>query len=455
MNADPFAGATVPSGPVPEDWAATGNDLANVITGNAGANALSGLGGDDTLTGLAGKDTLTGGAGDDAFRDTGAGHSGDTILDFSPGDAIVFTDATLGSFSFSITGNTLNFTGGSLTLSDGPPGHVVAQAAAGGGVELVVEKVPHNDFNGDGRSDVFFQNSDGTVTDWLGRADGTFAGNAGTFSINLGSAWHVAGTGDFNGDGRSDVLFQNSDGTVTDWLGRADGSFTGNAGTFSVNLGTAWHVAGTGDFNGDGRADVLFQNSDGTVTDWLGRADGSFTGNAGTFSVNIGTAWHVVGTGDFNGDGRDDVLFQNSDGTITDWLGRADGTFAGNGGTFSTNPGTQWHVVATGDFNGDNMTDVLLRSDSGVVNEWLGQSDGSFAVNTQVNNNVTSDWHVVGVGDYNGDGIDDVFWQNNDGSITDWLGRPDGTFAGNAFNFTANLGTSWHVEDPFVHDPLV
>jgi len=52
-------------------------------------------------------------------------------------------------------------------------------------------------------------------------------------------------------------------------------------------------------------------------------------------------------------------------------------------------------------------------------------------------------------------GVDDVFSQNSDGSITDWQGRPDGTFAGNAFHFSVNLGTAWHVQDPFVHDPLV
>ena len=321
-------------------------------------------------------------------------------------------------------------------------------------VRLLDRFGPHNDFDGDGHSDILFQNSNGTVTDWLGRADGTFTGNGGKFSVNIGTAWHVAGTGDFDGDGRVDVLFQNSDGTVTDWLGRADGTFTGNAGKFSVSLGTVWHVIGTGDFNGDGRADVLFQNTDGTVTDWLGRQDGTFTGNAGKFSVNIGTAWHAVGTGDFNGDGRSDVLFQNDDGTITDWLGRADGTFTGNAANLSVYLGSEWHVVATGDFNGDSATDVLLRSDSGAVNEWLGQSNGSFSTNVLVSNNVPAAWHVAGVGDFNGDAVDDVFWQNSDGSITDWLGRPDGTFAGNAFHFSVNLGTTWHVQDPFVHDPL-
>jgi len=386
-----------------------------------------------------------------------SGLNGSIINNYLPGDDIQISDANLnsGNINLSINGNVLSYTGGSFTISNLGPGRLVVRDISTGGVDIRLQEAAHNDFNGDGRSDILFQNNDGTVTDWLGRSDGTFTGNGANFSVNLGTAWHVAGTGDFDGDGLVDVLFQNTDGTVTDWLGRPDGTFKGNAGTFSVNLGTAWHVAGTGDFNGDGRADVLFQNTDGTVTDWLGRSDGSFTGNAGTFSVNIGTAWHAVGTGDFNGDGRDDVLFQNTDGTITDWLGRPDGTFTGNAATFSTNPGTNWHVVATGDFNGDSITDVLLRSDAGVVNEWLGQTNGTLAVNTQVNNNVSSAWHVAGVGDFNGDAIDDVFWQNTDGTITDWLGREDGTFAGNAFHFTANLGTTWHVQDPFVHDSIV
>ena len=69
-----------------------GNSVNNVITGNIGP------------------DTLTGGAGNDTFRDTEAGHNGDTISDFSAGDKIVFTDATLSNFSFSLGGHTLSFT---------------------------------------------------------------------------------------------------------------------------------------------------------------------------------------------------------------------------------------------------------------------------------------------------------------------------------------------------------
>ena len=48
------------------------------------------------------------------------------------------------------------------------------------------------------------------------------------------------------------------------------------------------------------------------------------------------TAWHVDGTGDFNGDGRDDILWRHNSGTLTNWLGTANGSFADNCSVFAT-----------------------------------------------------------------------------------------------------------------------
>ena len=96
-----------------------------------GNDRLNGGAGIDTLIGGVGVDILTGGAGDDSFRDTAAGLSGDTIADFTVGEAIVFTDATLSGFTFNLTGNTLTYPGGLLTLTGGGAGALVATAATG------------------------------------------------------------------------------------------------------------------------------------------------------------------------------------------------------------------------------------------------------------------------------------------------------------------------------------
>ena len=79
-------------------------------------------------------------------------------------------------------------------------------------------------------------------------------------------------------------------------------------------------------------------------------------------------------TGDFNGDGRDDLLWRNTDGTVTEWLGQANGGFASNG-PFNTNAmgPDRWQIAAIGDFNGDGRDDILWRNDSGDLTNWLGQ----------------------------------------------------------------------------------
>ena len=59
--------------------------------------------------------------------------------------------------------------------------------------------------------------------------------------------------------------------------------------------------------------------------------------------------------GDFNRYTRDDILWRDDDGTITDWLSNANGTFSAST-TFSTYVLTDWHVVGIGDFNGDGAT---------------------------------------------------------------------------------------------------
>jgi serralysin len=427
-----------------------GTNFADHLYAYQAGDSLVGGGGDDILEGNAGPTKFTGGAGNDTFSDTASGLNGDTITDLSAGDKIVITDASLASFSYSIVGNTLNYTGGSLTLSSVPSGHLVASAAATGVQLTVVPNAVQDDFNGDGRSDVLWRNDDGTMRDWLAQANGSFVGNFANFNVNPGASWHVVGTGDFNGDGRSDVLWQNDSGQVTDWLGQPNGRFVDNQ--LTINPGTSWHVVGTGDFNGDGRSDVLWRNDDGTMRDWLAQANGSFVGNFANFNVNPGASWHVVGTGDFNGDGRSDVLWQNDSGQVTDWLGQPNGRFVDN--QLTINPGTSWHVVGTGDFNGDGRSDVLWRNDDGTMRDWLAQANGSFVGNfANFNVNPGASWHVVGTGDFNGDGRGDVLWQNDSGQVTDWLGQPNGSFVDN--QLTINPGMSWHVQEPFVHDPLL
>jgi Ca2+-binding RTX toxin-like protein len=443
----------------------TGNNLNNIIVGNSAANVLSGSGGSDTLEGGAGDDvlhggfnvdTLTGGAGNDLFSDSKAGLNGDTISDFSVGDKIVLTDATLAGFTYSLSGHTLTYTGGSLTLTNVPGGRIVAAAAAGGGVELTVVREVHNDFNGDGKSDLLWRSDAGYLSDWLGTATGALANNDANAATWAPTSWHVAGTGDFNGDGKIDLLWRADSGHLSNWLGSATGGFANNDANAATWAPTSWHIVGTGDFNGDGKSDILWRADTGHLSDWLGSSSGAFVNNDANAATWAPTSWHIVGTGDFNGDGKVDLLWRADTGHLSDWLGTASGGFVNNDNNAATWAPTNWTVVATGDFNGDHIDDILWRADTGHLSNWLGTATGGF-VNNDANAATwaPSTWHIAATGDFNGDGKTDIAWRADTGHLSNWLGSATGGFVNNDANAATWAPTDWHVQDPFVHDSLV
>jgi hypothetical protein len=82
-------------------------------------------------------------------------------------------------------------------------------------------------------------------------------------------------------------------------------------------LPTSWTIVGTGDFDGDGKTDILWRNSDGTVGLWL--MNGTQVVSTTSFGI-VPASWSIFETGDFNGDGKSDILWRNSDGTVGMWL---------------------------------------------------------------------------------------------------------------------------------------
>ena len=116
-----------------------------------------------------------------------------------------------------------------------------------------------------------------------------------------------------------------------------------------LNLGNPidsdWSVAGTGDFNEDGKADIVFQHRDGSLAAWY--LDGTTTSSVTVFPSHPGDArWRVVGITDRNSDGHPDLLFQHSsEGTLAVWF--MDGVRLSAARLLNpSNPGGTWRVVA-------------------------------------------------------------------------------------------------------------
>ena len=203
-----------------------------------------------------------------------------------------------------------------------------------------MQPLPQPNFNGDLHSDILWQNSNAQASVWEMSGNNLIGG--GSVSSNPGPAWKAIGSGDFFGGGDSDILWRNaSSGQVSIW--EMNGNSLAGGGPVSPNPGPAWQAIGTGDFNHDGHSDdILFQNTtSGQVSIW--EMSGTTLIGGGAVSPNPGPAWRAVGTGDFNGDGFSDILFQNTSGQATVW--EMNGTHLAGGGPVSPNPGPSWRAV--------------------------------------------------------------------------------------------------------------
>ena len=83
------------------------------------------------------------------------------------------------------------------------------------------------------------------------------------------------------------------------------------------------------------------------------------------------------------------------------------------GGGGAGNPGPSWHAKASGDFNGDGNPDILWQNDSGEAAIWT--LSGATRIGGGSVGNPGPSWHVIGVGDFNRDGLSDILWQNDSG----------------------------------------
>jgi hypothetical protein len=212
--------------------------------------------------------------------------------------------------------------------------------------EAVVGGLAAADFDGDGRSDIVYSVHDsGTLRLLRARADGTFHPAVALPGQALPGAWVLAE--DFNGDGWLDVAASGFGDRLLQLRGRGNGTFEEPIESMGY-LDTFGPVAG--DFNRDGRADLVYMTGGRAqgVHLVLARPEGGFT--APEFIGRFPSAPRVV---DFNGDGLLDLVTG-----LTVLPGRGDGTF---GPSFQAAAvlDRPWSV-ATEDFNGDGKGDIVL-----------------------------------------------------------------------------------------------
>jgi len=234
---------------------------------------------------------------------------------------------------------------------------------------------------------------------------------------------------DFNQDTMADLLFQNlSTSELVYWL--MDGDRLMNYGYINPSKpGMNWAVAGSGDFSGTGKTDLVLQATDtGDLIYW--RLDGPNQIDVQYFTPrNPGLYWDVVSAADINRDGSPDLVFQNRlTGDIFIWYMHGTTMIAG-AYINPKNPGSGWKVAAVGDLNGDGYADfvfqkkVLTPDDSaGAVYVWYMQTDTQIGGGFLNPANPGAGWNVAGLVDFLGQGRPQILFQNaGTGDLAYWI----------------------------------
>lgn len=178
------------------------------------------------------------------------------------------------------------------------------------------------DLNGDGHRDIVWQHTDGWLAVWYLKGTQVLWGTLLSVNRVPDLEWKIRAVGDTNGDGMADLLWQRqSSGDLAVWY--MNGTQVLEVHILSIPKmppSANWQMQAAADVNGDGRSDVLWRNTaTGEVAVWY--LNGRMV--EATYLLTIGPLtdmnWTIAGAQDVNGDGKADILWQHSTGSLAAW----------------------------------------------------------------------------------------------------------------------------------------
>jgi FG-GAP-like repeat len=284
------------------------------------------------------------------------------------------------------------------------------------------------DFNNDKIPDLAITSeTDSSVTILLGKGNGTFTEAKGS-PFFAGNAPNDLAIGDFNNDGNLDLAFANHDRKyITVLLGNGRGSFATTPGSpFPVEVMPHPHGIATGDFNNDGRLDLVTDSwGDNQVEVLFGDSRMLFKTPGKFFKVG-NMPYQRLRVADVNMDGNVDIVTTNLEGdNATILLGDGKGSFnESKGSPFPC--GDSPFGLAIGDVNADGKPDLAIinspastggRTGKNGLTVLLGDGTGKFMMIKGSPFDAGKIPNRVAIGDVNGDGVNDIVISDNDSNI--------------------------------------
>ncbi|MEV8250808.1 VCBS repeat-containing protein [Microbacterium sp. NPDC076768] len=308
------------------------------------------------------------------------------------------------------------------------------------------------DFDGDGKSDLFAHRADGKLLLYRGIGGGkvTGAGTVGSGWATMASKTAVGtavaaprtfpgGFGNVDAIAGNDVVATTKSGEAYIYGGNGAGKW-GTRSTIGSNWGADDLVTPLGDFNRDGYSDFGRIDAQGFFQFYAGKPGGGFAD-----PIKIGHGWEIfdraIGGLDFDGDRITDLLVTTSDGTMHLYRGNGQGGWITGGGAQISHGWTiADDVFYAGDFDGDGRGDLLARLTDGTLRSYPLTGNSSFATASQLGHGWDIFDSVLSPGDFDGDGKSDLLAIAPDGLMYLYAGLGNGKMQSRV-----KIGSGWNI----------
>ncbi|HVE71219.1 MAG TPA: FG-GAP-like repeat-containing protein [Thermoanaerobaculia bacterium] len=245
-----------------------------------------------------------------------------------------------------------------------------------------------------------------TTSFWVRVGNSCGSVNSATATVTVTSTT-AASRPDFNGDGRADILWRHQ-GTGENYVWFMNGAVQIGGGALPRIADTSWRLVGSGDFNRDGRYDLVWRNTT-TGQNYLWYMNGLAQISTAFLPAVTDLAWDLVAVADFDRDGNPDLLWRHGiNGENIIWL-MSNATYRASV-YLPTLADQNWRIEGAADLTADANVDIVWRHTDGSNYVWF--MSGTTRTGGQPLPSAAPGWDIEAIADYDGDGRADFAWRN-------------------------------------------
>ncbi|MEU7067444.1 FG-GAP-like repeat-containing protein [Streptomyces sp. NPDC046161] len=241
--------------------------------------------------------------------------------------------------------------------------------------------------------------------------------------------------GDFNGDGKQDIAGIDASSNMKLYTGDGAGTVGGGSDMLgSTGLWKGFKAIASGDFNGDGKQDIAGIDANDNLKLYVGDGAGHLGGGTNMLgSTGLWKGFKAITAADFNGDGKQDIAGIDANDNLKLYVGNGTGTVGGGSDMLgSTGLWKGFKAITAADFNGDGKQDIAGIDANDNLKLYVGNGTGTVGGGTDMlgSTGLWKGFRSLLAADYNADGKQDIAGIDANNNMKLYTGNGAGTVSG-------------------------